>query len=240
MAANGIDVDVPRFKREVQRFAKKYGLTAKDVMLDQMRLWAADLANNTPHKSASYKKGREAVKRDCEKVFGRIDTVRNLNLLRKIAGSDTDIFGDVSMRSWHQAQRSSSGRVKTPHPGSVKIGKWTFTKKPHVTKREFNAYVRKRQKSVGRMRAGWLPGILRFGAKRPATWVTRHGTSDGAARDMMKATGSGYLEMSNRVPYARRVASVVAFTARKRVTDLTKHLHKRLAKLADEENRRAA
>jgi len=242
---SGITVDDMGFRRQVDDFARRYGLDAGIVMRDQMRLWAEDLVRNTPHKSATRKKVGDAIMRQLKSIFGRFRRASSLTWFRKKMidgswGGDVTIFDEVNMAAHHRQRRGVAGKVR-PLKKSIRVGSWTFGNKPQVSAREFNAYARKVKARIGQARAAWLPALIRWRGRMPASWITRHGSRFGRTLDRMMKDGSGFLLMAGKFKYnVNSIRSMVKFTARKRKNDLDRHLQKRLDKLVAQENMRKA
>jgi len=245
MAAGAITVDVRGFKSQVDKIARQWGVNSSDVMRDQMALWAEDLVRNTPHKNAKRKAINDAIRRNVEGVFEATETAAHLRWFqKKLAegswGPDVDIFDQVPMDQHYARYRNPrTGKVRRVK-GGVKVGGFDMSRKLHVTKRDRNAFVRKKQKSTGKARARWLPAIRRWGGRSPASWIARHSNAGmGRATDAMNKDGDGYLEAAGFFKFnERKISGVVQFTGRKRETDVTKHLQKRMEKVVKRENAR--
>ena len=228
--------NAPVFKAHVRRLAEKYGLSAKDIMLDQMRLWITQLAKLTRPKKLS--EGRKTIEKQLLAIFAPMKSAKALKLYRGIAEQKGTfpqyLFGlDPSeFPSFHQSRRNSRGRTRKSST-TYAVGPKTFSDKAHVKRADFNRYKREVQKRVGRMKAGWIPATKLFKAKMPS-WVLRHVKASGDATDRMKKDGNGFLEGRNKTNYVSRhlTPDLVKITADTRTKDLTDKLELRLRGLA--------
>jgi len=240
----GITVDVRGFTRDMKTFAEQYGVEVGIVMRNQMRLWGEDLIRNTPHKNAKRKAVNAAIKSQLEGIFGRMrpGPLRwfRQKLMAGDFGGNLAIFDEIDMAAHHKANRNPRTGESRSISGAVKLGPWTFSRKPYVTTAQFNKYVRTVQERVGKARAAWLPMAKRWGGRSPAEWILRHkSTSRGSTTDLFKTDGSGYLEGRGVFRYnANKMESTSKFTARKRQTDLEKHLKKRIRAVVAAESAR--
>lgn len=91
--------------------------------------------------------------------------------------------------SLHAGVRNARGRVKPSQPVRQVI----------VNEGTLNAYIRRRQRNVGILAAGWNAAARRFGYKPPA-WIAKHGTTDGSAMPV-KGADKFYFELRNAVGY---------------------------------------
>ncbi len=238
-SSGNITIDTKSFNREVDKFAKRYGVSAKDVMHDQMRLWVKDLMKVTPPKTGG--QGKKAILRDLRKIMVPMKDSKKLRFYEKTFGRYVPeyVFNYIgkSLKEWHRGKRDRTGRVRDVNNAKHKVGGYTFADKMYVKRSIFNKYLREKQKSVGKLKAGWLPAARLFGLRAPA-WVMKQASIRGSAVDRMKKDGSGFLEAVNSVPWAQEVIGRwVDFTRRTRVRDLQKHLQKRLDRLGQQFSR---
>lgn len=251
--ASGITVDVAGFRQQVNSFAVRYGLDARLVMLDQMRLWVGDLAKRTPPKTLA--QGRAAVARDIGKVFEPLEVARATQawaaalakeghtVYRKTARGLMKIDKQQLREATGQAMSAAHAAARDRNTGRVRVNRKTdqaWGGKTLVPRADGLRYIRSVQRHVGKLKAGWLPAAQRFGAKVPS-FVRSQPVRMGGATDLMDRDGSGYLEAVNSVPWSRKLDGILNFTARVRQLDLTKHLAKRIERLArDFSTRKAA
>lgn len=244
MTDGGISVDRARWKRELDEFERRTGLDRQWVLRDQFRMLINDLVRFTPPKNQ--KQGRGAVERDLLKLFVPLTdsmTISTVNLggsaLTRIEDtSDGSVHGVEkslyrpsasipAMRAYHSRYRNRRGNVSRSRQIRQQ-GNWTMVDKMHVSQRAFNAYRKEVWGHIGRLKAGWLAAVYRFGGKA-GKFVTRHGTTEGSATDALKQDGSGYLEAVNRVPYARsKIAGVLRFAEQRAQRHIDKRLEKSL------------
>lgn len=250
-----ITTDLKGFESQVKRFADQYGLDARDVMLDQHRLWNNDFIRLTPPKTLA--QGRKAVGRDINKLFIPLSSREVLRFFAEEFGTKTSrggvsakntkaaarrnlpgvIFnwdGNPSrIKAWHQKhRRKGSGRVAFRSRPVRTIRDWTFASGMYVPQAKLNKYIRERQRNVGILKAGWIPAANLFGAKIPA-FVRRQGKIAGSAQDAMGRDGSGFFLSVNRVPWNRKLESIVKLAGRRRERDIEMNLSKRIQQLAD-------
>ena len=277
MAESGITVDTKAFSKQVDRLAKTVGLTGKQVMHDQFRLWITDLMRRFPptgQKSdnatgkgsiAASKQGRDRVAKDIGKIIVGVD----LSELRSqmdiggqqffafkrhsgaVYGVDRDLYDPSAsmgkLRAHHDRYRRRDGRVTEARGGSehgrnsLDIGRWKFVDKLHVRKSTQRRFIREKQESVGKLKAGWMPAAVAFNAIPPAfvrNQMTRLGSTSGTRT--MKDNGDGYFEARNNVPYAGRFERIVKFTGHVRQLDLDRQLEKGITRKINLENQREA
>ena len=163
-----IEFDDRAITKELGLLAKAIGVNVRLVYFDQMRLWLNDLIKRTPPKSNS--QGKKAVKNDISKLFLG---VRDKNVLeyfddefqqRGKLTSETIInrSGDFSaMSKWHSSKRmtggSWGGRVRQRQKTTVDYGNGlSFINKMYVPVQSLNKYIKKKQESVGKLKAGWV------------------------------------------------------------------------------------
>jgi len=249
----GIEVDVKGFKAQVLDFAKKYGIGVRVVMRDQMRLWLVDLIKQTPPKNRG--QGVRAIERDLGKLFVPLKIGDALKFFASEFGQESSSggiprkqvkataakrFPDVifnwdgnqaRMDGYRNRFRNKRGGISKRSRNIYQVKDWTFENKMYVPASAFNKLKRKLSARVGTLKAGWLPGAIQFGAKSPA-FVNKVSRKSGFAIDAMKSDGSGFLSVSNQVPWNTRLGKIVVITGRTRERDIKFQLEKRIDKLA--------
>jgi len=261
MKNGGIHVDIAGFRKSVRRLARQYGIDARFVMYDQMRLWAQNMIKHAPPKSiAQYKK---TVSKDIRKLF--VDTndkkTWKQNGVRLFKTKNNAVYGVEKilynpsasieeMKSHHNKYRTKSGRVTSAGGrrdtwfggtgGTKNIGRWKFVDDMHVRRTALNRYVRHKQGNVGQIKAGYIPAAVHFGRKArkfpeiPSA-VRKVKRRSGSHADAMRKDGSGYLEMTNKVPYAANnsaLRNALKIEGQKRERDLAKFMEKRIESLS--------
>lgn len=239
-------VDTKSFKKACDEAAQKWGLDAKALLMDQMRLWVLSLVKFAPPQTLS--QGRKSIATDLRKVFVPVADKKVLDFYRKLMPGEEafrplDVGG---MRSIHDSMRDSRGRMKSRprrlsdiiHPQSKQpiMGKGhkpmqVDLNKRYVRQADLNKLQRDLQAHVGKTKAGWKAAAAKFLATLQS-WVARQ-PSMGSAEDAMTTDGSGYLEAINSIPWIGRLAQqleTLTLSIRKR--DLAKGLEKRVEKLA--------
>ena len=263
MAENGIIIDVNRFKKQVDRFATKYGVDARQVMLDQMRLWTIDLIKSFPPKNSS--QGKRAVKSDIQRIFIPVDSgsfaavkewaliVGGQELGRAFKSKTGSVYGvekrffDFSgdkIPAHHRRFRTKDGRVTRAGTFTRDIGRWKFVDKVVTKQSILNRYIKEKQKNVGILKAGWVPALTYFaavsgGVFKAPVFVKKIAKSkqSGGFVDRFGKDGTGFLEAINSVPWSKRHKSILNFTLNKRKRDVSRQLKNRLEKLIAQENR---
>jgi hypothetical protein len=220
------------------------------------------------------RRGEQAVERDVMKVFEplkeetqwwEVDTsktydverIQQAYLIKRASGAfyatDRDLFrpdateGEIYQH--HQKFRSKvTGRVTTAGRRDEIIGRWRFVDIMHVKADRLKSYIKKAQKSVGRLRAGWVPASLAFAAraKRVAKipdWVMSQANKAGTFTDAMDKDGNGYLESANSTPYAgvnRALVRIADFALARAQRNLSRYSQKRIQQICDRFNKAGA
>lgn len=235
-----IETDVPHFREGIQKLAKAQNRAVRDVMLEQTGILAGQLVKRFPPKTK--KMGKTAIENDLNRIMiGMPDDKRDtLERWQDTLETQHDVFDDsgVRIQDWHEKHRSSrTGRTRSIK-GKTHVGGRHFSNKLHVRQSHLKRYRTRRGKTVGSLKAGWLPGT-RWGGKRPAQWIQKAGGS-GQAVNRMRPNGSGYLLIVNNAPYASRWRRINNFVVRSRTRGMEKSLKFAIAKAVKENNRRAA
>jgi len=253
-----IDYDSGDIARKLGILARKIGVTVQLVAYDQMRLWVNDMIRRTPPKTKG--QGKKAIKTDLNLLFVEVrnDSFREFLehrvVNRKFVSPALQFNLDGNkgrMKRWHQRHRatggSKAGRVR--YKGVV-IGQFMgvdFVNKMYVSREAFNAYLAKVQEGVGKLKAGWIPAAQFYAKKsngpwRAPPWVMAQSKQMGDFTDLMRPSGSGFIEARNFAPGAdnnRSIQRWAAFTGRTRDRDISKNAEKRLDKIIDQFNKAA-
>jgi len=148
----------------------------------------------------------------------------------------------AELEKWHNRHRSTvtgkTSREGKMHQWDRTIGRWKERRILHTTPSALSAYIKRKKKDVGKLKGGWVAGIMRFGGKLPAKWISRH--ASGMAGGAISQSGNGVLWATNTVPYASRYKRVQQFALVVRRKDLARQAKKRLRQLVSVENRRKA
>jgi len=212
MSTTGFKTDLRGWNKAVTRLAREWGVEAADIMRYQFALWGQDLVRKQQPQA---KDARAAIERDVRRCF----------LIPEHGGRIINPAPDDPAK-FHQAARSTvSGKVRAD------FGKRGSARRLLVSERTARKVIREAQRRVGRVKAGWLPMVVKFRGRTPPGYVTRHkGLREGTAVDAMRRDGNGYLMAENRVPYADRKSrrdSLMTVTQRTRQRDLDRHMEKR-------------
>lgn len=243
-------------RRQLDKFARDFGLTVKFISEDQMRLWGEDMIRRTPPLGSGAKinkaVGDAAVAKDFAKIFQAIDQPAVFQTFAK-AQSDGDVWrigkngrryrikpesrGATMPRieNWHKRHRSKkTGRTFAPRfsPNDAWDGRMVVLR-PYILK-----YLKQRQKHVGTLAAGWLPATEYYArrvgkqAKAPG-FVKKQARRMGFHVDAMSDTGRGYLQGSTTVPWARKAKlhAVISMTQNTRRRDMQQHILRRMKRM---------
>lgn len=237
MATGAIVVDVPRWTKELQAYAREYGLNIALEMRHQAVLWVKALIRHTPHKSATRREIAKKIDRDMTKVFGQIRTERNIKFLRRLAGDEIDIFKPVDMDAEMKNRRSRNGKVRARSHSSVTIEKrgknYQFTDKPYVTRRQFDRHRKKLKLRSGLLASGFIAALYRFKGRLPPFWITRHGSNRGDAMDAMRQDGTGFIQFRTKVDFrVSQIQSTFKFVAKLRNQVWVKGLKRKMDEVA--------
>jgi len=240
------------FRKHVDRLAREYGLTAKQLMQDQMRLLSTGLIKDSPPKSKT--QAAKAIRADLDRIFVGM-TAMERKTARAMGGAmagkyrvenkngaawlvEEALFSRTAsqhdLRSWHQQKRSgNTGRVSRSGMGGRSIGRWRSIPKMHVQKTALNTYTKHVIARAGRLKKGWLPAVHHWRGKAPQWVLKSRAPAEGRWVDRMMDSGSGYLEAINYVPYgSKHLASIVAINEGKRRMDISGKLELRIKKVA--------
>ena len=198
--------------------------------------------------SSEQRLGKNRVKKDILKVFQPLgpSVVKWQNEDRDawifktrmgaVYGIDRDMYrpnaSNSELSRQHERYRGKNGRVTEARYGgrisaiNKPIGRWKFVDVMHVNRGRLNSFIRHKQKSVGKLKGGWVAGITHFGGKAPARWITRH-AGGGTAWGRIDDTGSGALHTDNGIKYASSYARILRYTARM----MEKHMQSKLTAL---------
>lgn len=231
-----VSFDIKGINEALGKLDKNIGLSTRDLIFDQMRLFVNDMITFTaPYDpgskstAAAKKVGFAAVERDVNKLFAAIKDDEVLKWYSQVFDSDQKYVrytGDSSakrvskraftgqamdkMRGIHQKFRRKNGRVQISEKNlnDVYGGKWL------VSNEALQKYIKQRQKKVGYLKSGWVAAADEFarlskGKARVPSWVRKQG-ANGEFKSMatMSSDGNGYVEAVNTVPYAEGNKSI--------------------------------
>lgn len=210
------DVDIGAYQKQIAAVSGVVKKTINQATRQEMGLLTRRLIDLTPPSTSkgatlqAKKLGEGAVARDVKKAF-------------------FPVRGRVPLAAaWYESQRNSRGR----------IGRIPARNKRPANYAYMAAFTKIKQGHVGRAKAGWLAGLLRFGGKGVPQWVRRHGTGQGDSMDTLTMFG-GYVEVSNsskaiagQDSEARIVDTAISGRIRDMETRMNLILSARLAKAA--------
>jgi hypothetical protein len=245
----GITIDKVQLDKIIGKLGLKYRKVAEIVLFDQHRLYTEDLIKGTP--PFKLKDGKTAINRDLGKIFIEIDQQQVLDFYaenfgkkpksasKKVKASTRDLEAQNIVFNWTGNKGTARNFHKKYRTGKMKgvrfksrdrvIGKFTFGTGMYMTKTKINAYKREVYKSIGKLKAGWVPAAKHFGSKIPA-FVNKQKTQQGHfAQDFKKLRGSGWATSVNRIPWAdKRLKQLMRFATKKRDKAMQKHLKRQV------------
>ena len=195
-----VHFDSAKFRNSLSQFSQLTGKSMEDVVRAELGSLARTIIRYTP--PSNQKQGKTAVERDIRKLFtspkdlfpngAKIPRLKALidqqqwntsaDFIANIPAFQKLKVADSVDQSLHQQYRKN-GRVRT------KSGPFVLIRDPSVLK----AYIQKVQQQVGRAKASWLAAVKKYGASAVATWISKHGTAEGAVVDALR-DGSGFVE----------------------------------------------
>ena len=254
-----VDVDTEDVQRMIERAAKSVDITVADVLYDQAALAGEDLIKLTPpSKKLAGKKGvsdmaigKASVSSDLAKAFGVIPQgavswerngrtyYRNGDAVWSVSQSLSKPRASVDeMAKHHHKLRSTRGSKA----GRVGGARGELRADAMMVKQsKYRAYKRAVLKRVGRMKAGWIAGVIAASTK------TNRKTQYPKALDKVRALVGNeggwvdaahapqpYVEIYNSVPYfpAELEQRLEEYASANRKRDIAKNMRKRLDKLA--------
>lgn len=184
------------FSGMLEQWSTRSKKSTSAVMAQYSKLLIKEVVNVTPPGSekaqglVAKKLGENTVKNDIARLFQKV---------RKTTKKPGEVHSAAEIPVIHKRHRNKRGRVSkrvASHP---------------VYTEDYNAYLKLKLASVGKLAAGWAPAAIRLGAPIPA-WVKRH-TSPGDV--LVQDTPDYYLvRATNRVPYVTQQYNLNASMAR--------------------------
>lgn len=227
-------VDLTGFEKNLAAFTAASGREVADVLQQQVKLFAEGVLHRTPpfgtfsgqeSFGAQKRVGDAAVAGQIRTLFAPIDRIAGsltksprlktqferavetrdraeleylaTRVLRRTSGS----IIDRPTTALHNRWRDRRGRVRVRRPHFYVLG----------GKREIDAFVRLKQKQVGRAKAGWVAGALSVGARGIPLWISRH-PQQGFASNRATAEIDPSITMRNPVPYIGALENQVHMT----------------------------
>ena len=247
--ATTVDVELA-----MERFARKMGVSLKDVYVDQMRLANNQLIKLFHPKTA--KQGKNRIKRELGSLFIKLGP-KDFDMTEQWmeVGGDVppqlfrtsrgavfgvenrlmNLRGDFNaMERYHKRNRLKNGRTTAAGSWDKRIGRWKFVDRMVVSRRVYDKYLQKRVfPKVGLLKSGWIARNAPYEIKAPR-WVRKAGErflKHGRYSDQMDLFASGFLKLINLAPHAADREGLVKIAMRTRVRDLQRHASKRIDKL---------
>jgi hypothetical protein len=128
--------------------------------------------------------------------------------------------GDESkMKRKYKEARGGDGRVRR-RPASRQVGPFTIRDVMYVPGSAFRRFRAERWKSVGKLKAGFVPAADYFasatGGRSTVPGYVRTVPQAGGYQDAVAKDGSGYILLHDKVPYASRLVGLIIQTAQNR------------------------
>ena len=242
-------LDKAAIDRAITKLGARYSISVNKVIKDQHRLYTEDMLKGTPPFTLA--KGRESVAKDIHKIFIPLDKQDVLDYYAenfgkkpkgigaKVRKSTRDLESQNVIFNWNGDQARMKGmhqKLRTgPQKGvrfksrNVVVGNLTFGTGMYVPSGALNRYIKSVQKSVGKLKAGWVPSALSLGSKIPG-WVMRQAVKKGTLIDGLSQTSSqSFLTSINQTPWAqRKLTSVALWATSKRQKALSQHMDRAL------------
>lgn len=229
-------LDVREFERKALALSALISVEPAEIVRQEMGSAVKTIQRYTY--PANKIDGEKAVKRDILRVFtspqdlfphgsriAALDTAlkacnwtKSVGIIQKIQKFNRLQAAESPDRATHNRYKNSRGRVTT------KSGPFVIIRDPQ----RLADYIKSVQGHVGSAKASWLAAAKKFGAKGSASWVTRHGESEGSAVDALR-DGSGYVESISRNKAAESLEEQHGIVDRA-LKNVEKHLTVRLEK----------
>jgi len=238
--------------KAIDKFGDKYSVTAREVLFDQHRLFTKGMMAGTPPKTMAI--GRVSVKKDLEKIFVPINRQDVLDWYAENFGKKPKGVGKkvrkhtrslesqgvffnwngnkARMKGFHDRFRTGPQKGVRFKSRKVTVSKdLEFGTGMYVPASKLKSYTRDTQKSVGKLKAGWVPAALKYGVK-VSGWIMRHTERRGGWEDRSTKMG-GELSSINRVPWAKKkIGRLKDFESKKRQLDMKKHMERAVERIA--------
>jgi hypothetical protein len=240
-------VDSTKLNLALNDWIKATKQDASEVIRTESRLFAGQAMRLTPPKRKA--QGNKTVKNDIMKIVD----VASEGLIRRVientgSGDEKKTWlarkdgtpylieweraqlNDSGLKEFHRKSRTKNGRVSTAGDRTRNIGRWVARDKMVVPEKVRKSYIRKVQRNVGRLKAGWLPTLARFpsvGGRKPAKWITDHNSG---ARGSASIIGAGspkvFSVMINNAEGSgsSQMGHIVRSTLKARLNAITRHL----------------
>lgn len=239
-----LEIDTTKLNLALRDYVRVTKEDSTQVVKDQSRLFAKQAMKRTPPKS--YAQGRKAVEKDLNQIIdaaepgyiqqiidwhGSADFIRQPHN-RKDGSTFLVEWGHARMdgadlEEFHNSMRGKNGRVSKAGAKTRNIGRWKANNKMIVPPLVKKRYVKKIQKRVGRLKAGWISPQIKFGGKETAipSWIRNHKTG---ARSNAFLQGAGtervQMVMDNNARGARQLRHVITTALRIRLSAMTREM----------------
>jgi len=229
-----ISLDTRDLNKALRGLAIATGKDADTIVMRESRLFAEKAMKLTPPRTLA--QGRKAVARDIKKIIAGASESLIRHAIQENDGSGDNIkvysgdteqpsidwrraqLTDEGLKSWHNSQRDRRGRIQS-RARARGSGRWLENKRIVVPERVRSDYIKRKQKNVGRLKAGWVPSVNKFHGKA-AGWIRKHNPKGSAEIRGMRtnevtaimtnnATGAGSLDRFMRDVLRIRLSAIM-------------------------------
>lgn len=190
-------VDTRPLNRVMRDLVIASGKDADTVVFQQSRLFAEQALKRTPPKTQA--QGNRAVERDINRAIGTASESLIRRAIDRNGGHGENIDqefiradGSSFRVQWDRAQLDSEG-IKEHHQSQRnRRGRVSRTAKRWIVPDKVRAkYVKEAKRRVGRLKAGWLPTLERFGSKKAPQYVSRRHSVGARGSVAVRGIGTG-------------------------------------------------
>ena len=158
-----------------------------------------------------------------------------------VEDNDYNLSANMSAMEERHNRFRRKGRVPKGAARNTRAGRMTQVNKLHVKRAAFRKYKAKKQKTVGQLKSGWVAGLVKFGGKVPAKWISNGWVKNGSASpSKIGKDGNGTLWARNRVRYASSYKRISDYNLLQRPRLAVKAMKKKRDAMIRSENRRSA
>ena len=195
---NIVTTNAPEYRNALIKWMATFGKNARETIRTQGRLIGERMVSFTPPRNQ--KQGKDAVRRDIEKIFLGIDDDQvddklhfvlkgNTDVVRAYVDRQGTVFGVArenykpdatqdELSAFHQSQRDQRGRVSGGGRKPQDMGRWKFILMFVTRQSTLAGYIRSVQARVGSGKGGWAEGVIELGGRVPQ-WIAARARQSG-------------------------------------------------------------